>query len=189
MRQRPLLAVIAGQLAPTDQVFNGDGTKRASYSDYGAPVHSVAAGTVVNRYDETDEQTSNRPVKGINTESIGGNMLVIDIGGDNYAFYAHLHRGSLKVNPGYHVAAGQVIRLLGNTTAPHLRSHQMDGRSPLNTNRRPFAVTHFTSRGVTDLDATDDPMKNRTSVKIDSSRLTGRRTNEMPLNNEVIDFQ
>jgi murein DD-endopeptidase MepM/ murein hydrolase activator NlpD len=192
LRVAERFAVDLVQLNATNQVFTGDGTKLSSYSYYGVPVYSVALGIVVNLYDATEAQTPNQAVRGINTENIGGNMLVIDIGGGNYAFYAHLQRGSLKVKLGDHVTAGQVIGLLGNTgntTAPHLHFHLMDGPSPLDANGLPFEFSHFTSRGVANLDAADDPMEKGTPVKIDASHLVGAHTNELPLNNEVIDFR
>ena len=51
------------------------------------------------------------PAKGITTENIGGNMLVIDIGGGHYAFYAHLQPGSLKVKLGDKVKTWEVLAL------------------------------------------------------------------------------
>lgn len=180
------------RLDQQDRLFTGDGKKLSDYAYYGTPVHAVAAGTVVNLYNDTDEQVPNSPTKGINTENIGGNMLVIDIGGGNFAFYAHLQRDSLNVGLGDRVTAGQVIGLLGNTgnsSAPHLHFHVMDGPSPLDANGLPYVFTRFVSRGIADLDAPDDPMEKGTPVRIDASRLGGSHSNQLPLNNEVVDFQ
>jgi hypothetical protein len=50
------------------------------------------------------------------------------------AFYAHMRPGSLKVKVGDKVVTGQVLGVLGNsgnTDAPHLHFHVMDGPSPL----------------------------------------------------------
>ena len=84
------------QLDAADRLFTGDVHKLESYAYYGVPVHSVADGVVVNLYDATDAQVPGGNAKGITTENIGGNMLVIDIGGGNFAFYAHMQRGSLR---------------------------------------------------------------------------------------------
>ena len=179
------------QLRQDDRLFTGDGKKLSDYAYYGTPVHAAAAGKVVNLYDATDEQVPNGQAKGINLENLGGNMLVIDIGGGHYTFYAHLQRGSLKVGLGDHVKAGQVIGLVGNTgnsTAPHLHFHVMDRASPLDANGLPYVFTHFTSRGVAQVDGPDDPMEKGTPLTIDTGRLTGPRTNALPLNNEVVDF-
>jgi len=171
------------------RMFTGDATKLESYAYFGAPVHSVADGVVVNLYDETDEQIPSEDAKDINTANIGGNMLVIEIDDGVYAFYAHLQRGSLKFKLGDHVKAGDVVALLGNTgnsTAPHLHFHLMDGPSPLNANGLPFVLSKFSSPGVVPEEELDD-MFNGKSVKFDP-RLAGQHANRYPLNNQVVDF-
>jgi hypothetical protein len=177
------------QLDDEKRVYSGDASKLSSYAYYGAPIHAAAAGTVVNLYDATDEQVPGEAAKGITTESIGGNMLVIDIGGGNFAFYAHLQRGSLKVKLGDRVKTGDVIGLLGNTgnsTAPHLHFHIMDGPSPLNANGLPFVFTRFSSQGVLE-EGGDDAIEDGKPAVIDN-RLSGKRKAALPLNNEVVDF-
>ncbi|MFG1281521.1 M23 family metallopeptidase [Xanthobacter autotrophicus] len=178
------------QLDAADRLFTGDVHKLESYAYYGVPVHSVADGVVVNLYDATDAQVPGGNAKGITTENIGGNMLVIDIGGGNFAFYAHMQRGSLKVKLGDKVRTGDVIGLLGNTgntTAPHLHFHVMDGPSPLDANGLPYAFTRFQGQGVANpagADFFDKPVP----AEIDRTRLAGPRQDALPLNNEVVDF-
>lgn len=173
-------------------VFTGDVTKLESYAYYGTPIHAVADGTVVNLYDDTDEQVPSEPAKGINTDNIGGNMLVIQIADGVYSFYAHMQRGSLKVKLGDHVKAGDVIGLLGNTgnsTAPHLHFHLMDGPSPLNANGLPFVFPKFTTRGVMKMsDGDDDPIEKGAAAQIDATKRAGEHINQLPLNNDVVDF-
>ncbi len=130
-------------------LFAGDVSKLPSYAYYGTPIHAAADGVVVNLYDDTDEQVPGADAKGITTENIGGNMLVVDIGGGAFTFYAHMQRGSLKVKLGDRVKTGQVLGLLGNSgnsTAPHLHFHVMDGPSPLDANGLPFVFTRFSSQ-------------------------------------------
>ena len=83
-----------------------------------------------------------------------GNYVVVDIGEGRFAFYAHMQPGSLRVKPGDKVTTGQVLGLLGNsgnTDAPHLHFHVMDGASPLLSDGLPYAFTSFTGEGrVTD---------------------------------------
>jgi murein DD-endopeptidase MepM/ murein hydrolase activator NlpD len=173
------------------RVFTGDANKLTSYHYYGTPVHSVAEGVVVNLYDDADEQVPGVEAKGITTENIGGNMLVVDIGGGAYAFYAHLQKGSLKARLGEHVAAGQVIGLLGNTgnsTAPHLHFHVMDGPSPLDANGLPYVFKSFSLRGVLEASGDDDPIEKGVPARIDTTRFSGARRDQLPLNNQVVDF-
>ncbi|CAN7171968.1 M23 family metallopeptidase [Phenylobacterium sp. LjRoot219] len=177
------------KLDDAGRIYTGDGAKLASYGYYGAPIHAAADGVVVNLYNGADEQVPGPEAKGINADNIGGNMLVVDIGGGAYAFYAHLQRDSLKVKLGDRVKTGQVLGLLGNTgnsTAPHLHFHVMDGPSPLNANGLPFVLTRFASRGVLAPES-DDALETGEPVKIDP-RLAGEHQRELPLNNEVVDF-
>jgi len=54
--------------------------------------------------------------------------------------------GSLRVTQGDRVTRGQVIGLLGNfgnTDAPHLHFHVMDGPSPLRANGLPYTFASF----------------------------------------------
>ena len=179
------------QLNAQGRLFTGDINALSSYAFYGTPVHAVANGRVVNLYDGADEQVPAGAVKGITAESIGGNMLVIDIGGGAYAFYAHMQRGSLKVKLGEHVRAGDVIGLLGNTgntDAPHLHFHVMDGTSPLDANSLPYVFTRFTGVGVAAIDSLDDVFGKGLPAKIDASRLAGPHIRQLPLNNQVVDF-
>ena len=171
------------------RLFTGDVSKLGSYAYYGAPIHAAADGVVVNLYDETDEQVPGADAKGITMENIGGNMLVVDIGDGAFAFYAHLQRGSLTVKLGDRVTTGQIIGLLGNTgnsTAPHLHFHIMDGPSPLDANGLPFVFTHFSSRGV--VAAGSDDWIEKGSLATIEGRLAGDHARELPLNDQVVDF-
>lgn len=178
------------QLDPQRRLFTGDVNRLSAYAYFGTPVHAVADGVVVNLYDAASEQVPGTQAKGITPANIGGNMLVIDIGGGNFAFFAHLQPGSLKVKLGDKVKSGDVIALLGNTgnsTAPHLHFHVMDGPSPLDANGLPYAFTRFVGQGVANpagADFFDKPVP----ADIDTSRLAGETRDALPLNNQVVDF-
>lgn len=179
------------QLRPDDTLYKGAIGTLTSYAYFGVPVYAVADGTAVNLYDQAFEQVPGSPAKGITTESIGGNMLVIDIGGGNFAFYAHLKPGSLKVKRGDKVTAGQVLANLGNTgntDAPHLHFHVMDGPSPLDANGLPYVFTRFTGQGVV-ADASEEAMFTKgTPAGLDRAALAGPHANQLPLNNQLVDF-
>ena len=82
-----------------------------------------------------------------------------DIGDGNYAFYAHLKTGSVKVKPGDQLTTGQVIANLGNTgntDAPHLHFHVMSTPDPLRSNGLPFVFESYKLDGrVASMDALD----------------------------------
>jgi hypothetical protein len=173
-----------------NRMFTGDASKLTSYPYYGAPVYSVADGVVVNLFDGADEQVPGKEPTGVTPASIGGNMLVVDIGGGAYAFYAHLQRGSLKAKLGDRVTAGEVLGVVGNTgnsSGPHLHFHLMDGPSPLDANGLPYAFTSFSSPGTV-ADGQDDALLAGKAVHVEA-KLSGDHVNQLPLNNQVVAFK
>ena len=73
------------------------------------------------------------------------------MGKGRFAFYAHLQPGSVRVKVGDTVKTGQVLGLLGNSgnsDAPHLHFHIMDGPRPLSSNGLPYRFSSFTSKGA-----------------------------------------
>lgn len=179
------------QLDGQDRLYTGPVDTLTSYASFGHKVYSVADGIVVNRYDQTFEQVPGAPPKEITPANIGGNMLVVDIGGGHYAFYAHLQPGSLKFKLGDKVKAGDVLALVGNTgntDAPHLHFHVMDGASPLDANGLPYVFRQFTGTGVLDINSADAMFAKGTPGVIDRKVLAGTHRNQMPVNLQVVDF-
>jgi len=81
---------------------------------------------------------------------VDGNHIVLDLGNGKYGFYAHLQKGSLLVKKGDHVKRGQALALLGNTgntSAPHLHFHLMDGSSVLGSSGLPYVIDSFSVVG------------------------------------------
>jgi murein DD-endopeptidase MepM/ murein hydrolase activator NlpD len=126
-----------------NKTFTGEQLKNASYHAQGSDAIAVANGTVVAVKDSIPENVpgvTSRAVP-ITLETVGGNHVIIDIGGGRYAFYAHLQPGSLKVKVGDKVTRGQVVGLVGNSgnsTEPHLHFHISDGNSPLGSEGVPY---------------------------------------------------
>ncbi len=99
------------------------------------------------------EQVPGVTPTGLRLAEYGGNHVVQDIGGGNYAFYAHLKTGSVAVRPGEQLRTGRPVGLLGNSgnsDAPHLHFHIMDGPDPLKADGLPFVFDRFglTGRSV-----------------------------------------
>ena len=70
-----------------------------------------------------DNVPANRAPSGMTLDTMGGNLVVLDLGNDLYAFYAHLQPDSIRVKAGDKVQKGQVLGLVGNSgngNAPHL---------------------------------------------------------------------
>lgn len=147
------------QLSADGTLYAGDRSKPESYPYFGADIHAVADGPVVAMLDGLPEQIAGHNPTGLTLDQYGGNHVVQDIGGGNYAFYAHLKTGSVTVKPGDHLTTGQVIAKLGNTgntSAPHLHFHVMSSPDPLRSDGLPFVIGDFTLDGrLASMDALD----------------------------------
>ncbi len=109
------------------------------------------------------------------------------MGKGRFAFYAHLQPGSVRVETGDTVKPGQVLGLLGNSgnsDAPHLHFHIMDGPRPLSSNGLPYRFSSFTSDGtLTNLAEISAGQK-----AVVSDKLKGSFEDELPLDLQVIGF-
>jgi hypothetical protein len=133
------------RLLDDNKTFSGDQLKNESYP---ADALAVANGTVVAVKDSIPENVPgiNSRAVPITLETVGGNHVIIDIGGGRYAFYAHLKPGSIGVKKGDRVTRGQVVGLVGNSgnsTEPHLHFHISDGNSPLGSEGVPYRYDSF----------------------------------------------
>ena len=130
------------------RTFTGDSLKNSSYYAWGQDALAVGDGVVVETKDSIPENipgAASRAVT-ITLETVGGNHVIVDLGGGRYAFYAHLQPGSLRVKLGDKVRKGQVVGLVGNSgnsTEPHLHFHLSDGNSPLGSEGIPYGLASF----------------------------------------------
>jgi hypothetical protein len=134
---------------------HGDPADVRDYTAYGAQVLAVADGTVVSTLDDLDDQVpgSLPDPATITLANVDGNHVVLDLGGGHYAFFAHLQKGSVTVEPGDRVHRGEVLGLLGNsgnTSAPHLHFHLMDGPSVLGSDGLPYTYDRLGLAGHVD---------------------------------------
>jgi murein DD-endopeptidase MepM/ murein hydrolase activator NlpD len=146
-------AVDIAKIGESGLTHKSDGTRFDDYYAYGADVLAAAAGRVtgiandqsedpsaMQRPNETQEayfarlqkEQAERLAEGLT--AIAGNYVMIDHGKNEYALYAHLQPGSLRVHVGDQVKAGDVIGKLGssgNSTEPHLHFQICDKPNPL----------------------------------------------------------
>jgi hypothetical protein len=176
------------QLRPDNTLLSGPASDLHSYQYFGAKVLSVADGVVVGLQDGLPEQTPPNFPPNATARTAGGNYLVINIGHGHFAFYAHMQPHSLRVHVGQHVKRGEVIGLLGNTgnsDAPHLHFHIMNGPGPLSSDGLPFELRSFVSDGTI-----TSPLEYLFNGKPATIGTAGRghHRHELPLENEVIGF-
>jgi len=160
------------QVGPNATRFTGDAKDNKSYRAYGNEVLAVADAVVTETKDGIPENVpglTSRAVP-ITLETIGGNHIILDLGGGRFGFYAHLQPGSLRVKTGDRVRRGQVLALLGNSgnsTEPHLHFHVSDANSPLGSDGVPYVLDSF---------------------EVLTGSHTGIRHNELPLQNAKVRF-
>jgi murein DD-endopeptidase MepM/ murein hydrolase activator NlpD len=119
----------------------------------------VADGTVAVAADNLPEQTPGTFPTNISPAEADGNSVVLDIGNGFYANYAHFQPGSVKVQVGDTVKRGDVLGLVGNSgnsVAPHLHFHVMNGPSQLASEGLPYLIDSFTVTGQVDSTAAFD---------------------------------
>lgn len=136
------------------RTFDGDSKDNTRYYAYGVSALAVANATVSSVRDGIPENVPgpNSRAVPITLDTIGGNHVVLDLGGGRFAFYAHLQPGSLKVKPGDKVTRGQALGLVGNSgnsTEPHLHFHVTDGPSPMGSEGVPYVLDAFEVLGAT----------------------------------------
>jgi hypothetical protein len=140
------------QMDDANRIYVGPREELRSYRIYGAEALAVADARVASVLDGLPEQTPGKFPEAITLAQADGNAVVLDLGNGRYALYAHLQPGSLRVRASDRVRRGQVLGLVGNTgnsVAPHLHFHVMDGPSALDANGLPYEIDAFTVTGHT----------------------------------------
>jgi murein DD-endopeptidase MepM/ murein hydrolase activator NlpD len=158
----------------------GDGTRNADYLAYGAPLLAVADGTVAAVVSDDVDATPQVITPDQHFDRLGGNYVIIDIGGGNFAFYGHMVPGSASLKVGDEVTRGQVVGRLGNsgnTTEAHLHFHVMRAPTPLSSDNVPFEIDRFGFVGS--LDGGQGFMPDAKPSE---------RTNQLPLAWDVVEF-
>jgi hypothetical protein len=157
-------------------IFSGDEKDKHAYPAYGQPVFAVANGTVVTARDGLPDNVPGHneefhPAVPITPDTLLGNTIVIDLGGEQFAFYAHLKPDSLRVKKGDQVKRGQLlanIGVSGDARAPHLHFQVSTSSNPLAGDGVPYLIDQFR------IQSTD--------------HIWQIRTRELPLGGSLIDF-
>ncbi len=164
------------------KTFQGDEKDNKNYYAYGSDALAVADGVVTEVKDGIPENVPgiNSRAVPITLETVGGNHVILDIGGGHFAFYAHLQPGSLRVKLGDKVRRGQVVGLVGNSgnsTEPHLHFHIENGTSPLGAEGLPYSLASFEVVG-----------HGWAWKPADAAGPSEVHKNEIPMENEIVNF-
>jgi murein DD-endopeptidase MepM/ murein hydrolase activator NlpD len=177
------------------RLYVGDPLYVKSYFAYGQKVLAVADSTVVSIVDEYKDQVPGKLPSAMTLAEADGNHIVLDLGDDRFAFYAHLKPGSIKtqeVKVGDRVCRGQVLGVVGNsgnTSAPHLHFHVMSSPSTLGSNGLPYLIEDFELLGRAPSTAAFDKAEQEgTPLAIQEVGNPGRHSDELPLDLSVVGF-
>ena len=164
--------------------------KLESYTIFGKPVLAVADAVVVAVTDGLPEQTPGKYPVDIPLNEADGNSVMLDLGEQRYAMYAHMQPGSIKVHKGDRVKLGQVIGLVGNTgnsVAPHLHFQVTGGPSSLASNGLPYEIRDFQVTGRTPGTKAFDEAEEK-GTRLVATPISHQVKGALPLDQLVISF-
>jgi len=106
--------------------YAGDGAEPEDYYAYGQPIYAPAGGTVVRMANDLPDMLPQVETDAAHPE---GNHVVLQVAENAYLLIAHMQPGSVTVEVGDTVEAGQMIGRVGNsgnTSEPHIHVHLQD---------------------------------------------------------------
>jgi murein DD-endopeptidase MepM/ murein hydrolase activator NlpD len=187
-------AVDYEQLDANNHIWSGKNRENLeNYTIYGKKAIAAADGKVVKVVDGLPEQVPGVFPENISPEEADGNSVILDIGGGNYALYAHFQPGTIRVEEGERVKRGDVLALVGNSgnsLAPHLHFHVMNGPLSLASNGLPYEIDSFKLIGKNPggTAAFDKAEAEGTPLKVDPINPPKRVRDAMPLDQVVVSF-
>lgn len=180
------------QLDAQGRIYAGPRQALPSYTIYGQPALAVADARVVSVIDGLPEQIPGSYPKGIALDQADGNSVVLDLGGQRFALYAHLQPGSITVKAGERVRRGQVLGKVGNTgnsVAPHLHFHVMDGPLPLDANGLPYYIDTFWVTGhAASTEAFDEAEAKGTPLAMSAAQPPRKVSKSLPMDQSIVRF-
>ena len=128
------------------RTHDGDGSRVADYYCWNRPVLAPSSAMVVAAVDDLPD---NAPGRTDPSHPIG-NHVILNLGGDEFAVFAHLENGSVRVAQGQRVERGAEIGRCGNsgnTTEPHLHFHLQNGAKFGSAEGLPAFFTDYVADG------------------------------------------
>jgi len=138
------------------KVTTPDSISLSTFYGYGADVLAVADAVVIKTKDgipENEPRIDKQLIMAVplTDATANGNMVVLKIGEGQYACYAHMQPGSIRVKEGDRVRKGQVIGKIGNsgsTNGPHLHFNVQRGPAMGGDDFLPYVFTSYWLEGL-----------------------------------------
>jgi murein DD-endopeptidase MepM/ murein hydrolase activator NlpD len=152
------------QTGTGNMTYKYDYSKPGNYYCYGKEVLAIADGIVLSVLDGVNDaeiypkdlpweeymkfvkKRQNDLITNYGVIGLNGNSVIIKTAENEYAFYAHLKKGSIVVKPGDKFSQGQVIGQIGNsgnTTEPHLHFQLNETKDVLNARSVPIRFSNL----------------------------------------------
>jgi hypothetical protein len=133
---------------------SGDPLDVRTYHAYAEPVFAVADATVTEAKDGLPDNVPRTPAGftpalPLSMQTLAGNTVVLEVGDGQFAHYAHLQPGSVKVKVGQRVRRGQLLARIGNSGDarwPHLHFQVATGPGILDSEGVPFVIDRFRAK-------------------------------------------
>lgn len=136
------------------ETYSGDASDVRSYYSYGENVFAVADAVVISATDGLPDNVP-RTAAGFSTaapitmDNVAGNAIVLDLGDGQFAYYAHLKPGSVRVKTGDRVERGEWLGQIGNSGDarwPHLHFQVTLGPDILASEGLPFLIDRYRAK-------------------------------------------
>jgi len=132
-------------------LVHGNRANVHNYRCYGAEVFAVADARVISVRNDVPDNPGETEADALpdTLANLGGNRVVLDLGGGKFASYFHLQPRSIRVKEGDTVLTGDLLGLIGNSgsNAPHLHFQVTDGPEPITSDGLPYVFDSFTRDG------------------------------------------
>jgi hypothetical protein len=181
------------ELDAQGHIYAGPQEKLESYAIFGKPVIAVADAVVASVIDGLPEQTPGKYPTDIPLDQADGNSVILDLGEQRYAMYAHMQPGTIQVRVGQRVNAGQLLGLVGNSgnsVAPHLHFQVINRPSALASNGLPYEIKDFQITGKSPgTKAFDEAEEKGTPLAVTPISPAQQVKGAMPLDQLIISFR
>src|SRR5262249_1562171 len=169
--------------------WTGDPAVNESYFVYGARVFSSTSAVVVSPRKHLPANPPPHPLANLDLSNALGNYVIVDMGGNRFATYAHMQTGSVTVRRGEAVHRGQVLGRVGNTGssgAPHLHFQFTNSANQAPANGTPYGFTGCRPTGT--IPSLEGGLGQEAPVPADigSAAPPARRRGQLPLTTDIV---